>query len=201
MFGNVMIDTLVKLLPKAEIKEFRDLGIQPLVGKGKSYALMTLHRPSNVDNQDILGRIMGALEDISNDLPVIFPIHPRTRQRLIESGFKVRNSKLHFIDPVGYLDFLSLQKNATVVITDSGGIQEQTTFLGIPCLTMRKNTERPITVEIGTNIVIGQDMERLKKEVYQIMGGKVKKGKVPPLWDGGASERIAEVIFSNSLKP
>ena len=97
------------------------------------------------------------------------------------------------MDPMGYLDFLSLQKSARIVITDSGGIQEETTFLGVPCLTVRQNTERPVTVEIGTNIVVGQDMERLKREVYNILDGKAKKGKVPPLWDGKASERIADV--------
>jgi UDP-N-acetylglucosamine 2-epimerase (non-hydrolysing) len=100
------------------------------------------------------------------------------------------------IDPLGYLDFLALQKNATVVITDSGGIQEETTFLGVPCLTVRRNTERPVTEEMGTNIVVGQDMERLKNEVYNVLNGKAKKGTVPPLWDGKASERIAEVILA-----
>ena len=161
---------------------------------------MTLHRPSNVDDPNILADIMKTLEVVSNDLHVIFPIHPRTRQRLTDSRFKVWNSKLHLIDPIGYLDFLAMQRKATIVITDSGGIQEETTFLRIPCLTVRENTERPVTVEIGTNILVGQDMKRLKKEVYQILNGGVEKGAVPPLWDGKASERIANVILEWGIK-
>ena len=191
LVGNVMIDTLIRLLPKASIAGLRNLGIK---GLEESYGLVTLHRPSNVDDSEMLIKIMQTLEAVSNDLPVIFPIHPRTHQRLRNSNFKTRNSNLHLIDPVGYLEFLSLQKNATLVITDSGGIQEETTFLGVPCLTVRENTERPITVEMGTNIVVGQDMELLKIEVYRILNGNGKKGSIPPLWDGKAGKRIADVI-------
>jgi UDP-N-acetylglucosamine 2-epimerase (non-hydrolysing) len=190
LVGNVMIDTLVRLLPKAQSEGLRGKGL----GDG-SYALVTLHRPSNVDEPKMLNSIMIALGEISDDLPVIFPVHPRTRTKISEFGFHIsKNGRLHLIDPLGYTDFLALQKNATVVITDSGGIQEETTFLGVPCLTVRENTERPVTVEFGTNIIVGQDMERLRNEVYNILNGNAKEGTVPPLWDGKASERIADII-------
>lgn len=188
--GNVMIDTLIRLLPEAKGSKLKAEGLE-----NKSYALVTLHRPSNVDEREMLIKIMKTLEEISEDLPVIFPIHPRTRRRLSDLKLKTDNLNLRLIQPVGYLEFLALQKSATVVITDSGGIQEETTFLGVPCLTVRENTERPVTVEAGTNVLVGQDMKRLKREVYKILDGKAKKGSVPPLWDGKASERIAEVVL------
>lgn len=195
LVGNVMIDTLMRLLPKADERgseEAREL---------ENYALVTLHRPSNVDNPDMLGKIIETLEDISNDLSVIFPVHPRTRMRIAECGSQIsENGKVNLIDAVGYLDFLAIQRKVTVVITDSGGVQEETTFLGVPCLTVRENTERPVTVEIGTNILVDQDMPQLKKEVYRILNGQAKKGSVQPLWDGKTSERIAKVIFSKFLK-
>jgi len=185
--GNVMIDTLVRLLPMASVAN------SPAVSK--PYALITLHRPSNVDDPSILKRIIEALEGISRQLPVLFPIHPRTRQRLVQCGLKVpSNGRLQVLDPVGYLEFLALQRQATVVITDSGGIQEETTYLGVPCLTIRESTERPVTVTLGTNILVGQDMDRLHAEVERILTGGPKRGQVPPLWDGKTSERIADVI-------
>ncbi len=141
---------------------------------------------------------MKALYAISDDIIVIFPIHPRTRKRLRASKFKFRNSQLQLIEPLGYLDFLALEKNASVVITDSGGVQEETTFLGVPCLTMRDNTERPVTVDMGTNSLIGRDMESLKQEVKKILTRGIKKRRLPPLWDGKAGERIADVIMTRS---
>lgn len=190
LVGNVMIDTLIRLLPKAQGEELK----AELVGN-RNYALVTLHRPSNADEPEMLSNVMATLEEISHDLPVIFPVHPRTKKKISEFGFHIaKNGRLNLIDPLGYLDFLGLQKRAMVVITDSGGIQEETTFLGIPCLTVRYNTERPITAEMGTNVIVGQDMKRLKKEVYNVLDGNAKKGKVPPLWDGKASERIADII-------
>jgi len=125
-------------------------------------------------------------------LDVIFPVHPRTRQRIAEFGHKVEN--LHLVDPLPYIEFLALQRKAAVVITDSGGIQEETTYLGIPCLTLRNNTERPVTVELGTNVIVGQDRTRLSSALLKIVEGKAKKGTVPPLWDGHAAERIAEIL-------
>ncbi len=203
--GNVMIDTLVRLLPKAENRPIlAELGLaedgewKGENGKGiseiREYVLVTLHRPSNVDEPAMLREIMQALDKISHDIPVIFPVHPRTRQQLKNSQFTIRNSQLHLVEPLGYLDFLALQRHATLVITDSGGIQEETTYLGVPCLTVRENTERPVTVALGTNILVGQDMERLQAEVGRILAGDGKRGQRPPLWDGHAAERIANVI-------
>lgn len=185
--GNVMIDTLVELLPRAKLPE---LGEWP-----KRYALVTLHRPSNVDDPAMLGRIMEALEEISRQLPVLFPIHPRTRQNLERFGFEAStDGRLRLLEPMGYLEFLALQRLATVVITDSGGMQEETTYLRVPCLTLRENTERPITLSMGTNTLVGQNMSRLRNEVERILGGQAKQGRTPPLWDGRASERVAEII-------
>ena len=191
LVGNVMIDTVNRLLPKANIEGLKNLGIEEFE---ENYALVTLHRPSNVDEPRMLSEIMKTLEEISHDVPVIFPIHPRTRRRLSDLKLKTDNLKLQLIEPVGYLEFLALQKNAVVVITDSGGIQEETTYLGIPCLTLRENTERPVTVEKGTNILVGQDMDRLKAELQKILNGNPKKGTIPDLWDGRVGERIADVV-------
>ena len=185
--GNVMIDTLVRLLPRAHRVALMDVPTR--------YALITLHRPSNVDDPVMLRRIVEALEEMSRELPVLFPIHPRTRQRLDEWCIEVSlNGQLQLMDPIGYLEFLALQRKATVVITDSGGIQEECTYLGVPCLTLRENTERPVTVTMGTNVVVGRDMGRLHAEVDRILAGKAKSGTVPPLWDGKASERIAHLL-------
>ncbi len=188
--GNVMIDTLVRLLPKALAR----WNVQRSTFNLERYALVTLHRPSNVDEPTMLREIMEALDKISHDIPVIFPVHPRTRQRLQGTQYPISNTQLRLIEPLGYHDFLALQHSATLVITDSGGIQEETTYLGVPCLTVRKNTERPVTVILGTNILVGQDMERLRAEVGRILAGDGKQGQVPPLWDGQAAERIANVI-------
>jgi UDP-N-acetylglucosamine 2-epimerase (non-hydrolysing) len=189
LVGNVMIDTLVRLLPQAT--EMRCGVMRPET----PYALVTLHRPSNVDDPGSLSNILKALEEISNHLQIIFPVHPRTRKQIKGlGGCSPNNGRLNLIDPIGYLDFLFLQKNATLVITDSGGIQEESTFLGVPCLTVRENTERPITLTMGTNILVGQSMKRLKEEVSRIMNGDGRKGKVPPLWDGHAAQRIADII-------
>jgi UDP-N-acetylglucosamine 2-epimerase (non-hydrolysing) len=199
LVGNVMIDTLVRLLPRALAKKSNKFPAR--------YALVTLHRPSNVDDPEILRRILSAMLSVSSNrdkekaLAVVFPVHPRTRQRIAQFG--IATDGLHLCDPLSYLDFLALQAGATVVITDSGGIQEETTFLGVPCLTLRANTERPVTVEIGTNVLIGNDPSRLRVELTRILDGKNKKGAVPPLWDGHAGERIARIVqeyFESKLK-
>jgi UDP-N-acetylglucosamine 2-epimerase (non-hydrolysing) len=184
MVGNVMIDSLVRLLPT--------IARHPMNSLPERYALVTLHRPSNVDDIGTLENILGSLFAVSKDLPVVFPVHPRTRQRILNAGLKVESLRL--LDPLPYVEFLALQRNATVVITDSGGIQEETTFLGVPCLTMRSNTERPVTVTIGTNILVGQDKEVLARELSSILAGNAKEGAIPPLWDGHAGERIADVL-------
>ena len=183
--GNVMIDTLVRLLPKAT--SALPAALPP------RYALVTLHRPSNVDDPQMLQGILRVLGEISSETAVIFPIHPRTRQRIAQLGFQP-GGNFHFWEPQSYLQFLALQQHATLVITDSGGIQEETTFLGVPCLTLRESTERPVTVTVGTNILVGRDLQRLQAEVCSLLRGQRKQGSVPPLWDGRAAQRIADII-------
>jgi UDP-N-acetylglucosamine 2-epimerase (non-hydrolysing) len=183
--GNVMIDSLVRLLPATE-----RCGLDGLPDR---YALVTLHRPSNVDGRDILKNILGSLLEVNERLDIVFPMHPRTRQRIAEFGIDV--ARLHLLDPQPYIEFLALQRRAAVVITDSGGIQEETTYLGVPCLTMRSTTERPVTVTLGTNTLVGQDGMKLRTELSKILARKGKLGTVPLLWDGHASERIAEIIL------
>jgi len=182
--GNVMIDSLVQLLPAA-----RKINHDSLPDR---YALVTLHRPANVDDSATLKGILESLLEVNRDLKVVFPAHPRTRQRIAEFGLS--SGQLLVLDPLPYIDFLALQTRATVVITDSGGIQEETTYLGIPCLTVRENTERPITISMGTNVLVGRDRAKLSAELSKVLEGKSKKGTVPPLWDGKAGERIADVI-------
>jgi len=182
--GNIMIDSLMELLPISKQC--------PQNALPKPYALVTLHRPSNVDSYESLRKIVGDLHEINEKLAVVFPLHPRTRQRI--SNFGIDASGLHLIDPIPYIEFLALQAGATLVITDSGGIQEETTFLNVPCLTVRENTERPITVTLGTNVLVGQHSGKLHREVESILQGKGKNGTVPPLWDGRAAERIADIL-------
>ena len=184
LVGNVMIDTLVRLLPLATQAKKN--------GLPRQYALVTLHRPANVDDPQMLRKILTSMLALNKDLSVIFPVHPRTRQAIRQFGLVTDGIRM--TDPVSYLEFLALQCRATVVITDSGGIQEETTYLGIPCLTARANTERPVTVKIGTNILIGDDMEKLRTETLNVLNGGGKNGSVPPLWDGHASERIANIL-------
>ena len=186
--GNVMIDTLARLLPLAPRRE-KD-------SPRPKHLLVTLHRPSNVDDLPWLREMLNALRELSNQVVVIFPVHPRTRQRL--SSLDVDGSpygRLQLLDPQPYLEFLALQRDAAAVITDSGGIQEETTFLGVPCLTVRENTERPVTVTLGTNLLVGRDIKRMEAEVRCILDGRAKKGSPVPLWDGRAAERIAEAIL------
>ena len=182
--GNVMIDSLIRLLPSA---------MQcPQNGLPERYALVTLHRPSNVDDPATLKNILASLLKVSEQLEVVFPVHPRTRQRIGEMGSDAKG--LHLLDPLPYIEFLALQRRAKVVVTDSGGIQEETTYLGVPCLTLRSNTERPVTVTAGTNTLVGSDNKKLHSELIRILEGKGKSGTIPPLWDGHAGERIAEIL-------
>jgi len=182
--GNVMIDSLIQFLPAA-----RNI---PKNGFPDRFALVTLHRPSNVDDSQNLQGILDSLMEVSVHLDIVFPVHPRTRQRIEKFGIDAE--KLHLLEPVPYIEFLSLQTRAAVVITDSGGIQEETTYLGIPCLTLRPNTERPITVTLGTNILVGEDKKRLGAELRNVLAGKAKKGVIPPLWDGHAGDRVADIL-------
>ncbi len=185
--GNVMIDSLVRLLP-----ETAKCSTDHFPGR---YALVTLHRPSSVDNEDVFKGILATLVEASRRMPVIFPTHPRTRHRITDLAFDA--GQLRLLDPLPYIDFLALQRKATVVITDSGGIQEETTYLGVPCLTVRDNTERPVTVSMGTNTLVGQDAGRLAEELAKILENRGKQGTVPPLWDGHASDRIADCLAAN----
>lgn len=187
LVGNVMIDTLVRMLPAAlDRSTFQQL---------EGYIAVTLHRPSNVDDLEWLTSMLAVLRELGERKPVLFPLHPRTRQRLLEAGIECQSTdRVKLLDPLPYLEFLALQAHATLVITDSGGIQEETTYLGVPCLTLRSNTERPITVTMGTNSLIGRNISRIRAESHRVLDGQAKKGRIPPLWDGHASERIAHII-------
>jgi UDP-N-acetylglucosamine 2-epimerase (non-hydrolysing) len=190
LVGNVMIDTLIRLLPEAE----RTMDGSPLGDwRGRPFALVTLHRPSNVDDSAQLERVWREISGLTDLLPVVLPVHPRTRARLAALELEVP-AGLHLMDPLPYLEFVALQRHASVVISDSGGVQEETTYLGVPCLTIRKNTERPVTVTLGTNKLIGDNPELVRTEVEKIMRGEAKRGAIPPLWDGKAAQRIADVV-------
>ena len=194
--GNVMIDSLFAQLDRASRSTVReDLGL-----KGAPYAVVTLHRPSNVDDPATLTRILAALERVSEKLPVVFPVHPRTRKNLEAFGLAQRVAAvapaLRLIDPLGYLDFLRLYSGARLVLTDSGGIQEETTALSIPCLTLRENTERPVTVTHGTNRVVGTDTERIVREAFDALDNP--RESLPPLWDGQAADRILNALLEAS---
>jgi UDP-N-acetylglucosamine 2-epimerase (non-hydrolysing) len=197
--GNVMIDSLFSQLKRAEESTVRrDLGIE-----GKDYATLTLHRPSNVDDPLTFSRILDALAEISRHLPIIFPVHPRTRARLTEFGFTdlvERAQNLRLIEPLGYLDFLRLYSGARLVLTDSGGLQEETTALGIPCLTLRENTERPITVELGTNVIVGTDTGKITGAAFAALDAPRDKqpARIPPLWDGHTADRILDALLEKA---
>jgi UDP-N-acetylglucosamine 2-epimerase (non-hydrolysing) len=192
LVGNVMIDTLIRLLPKAD--EAWHL-LQPLL-PAAGFVLVTLHRPANVDDAVMLKNILHALNELAEKILVVFPIHPRTRRRIEEQKLSELTRNLLLMEPLSYLDFLALQQHAIVVVTDSGGIQEETTYLGIPCVTVRDNTERPVTVTVGTNVLVGRDMVRLQAEITAVLAGRAKKGSIPDLWDGHAGERIAETLVT-----
>jgi UDP-N-acetylglucosamine 2-epimerase (non-hydrolysing) len=205
LVGNVMIDTLLKHKGRAF-----ELGMPKQYGlEAGNYAVVTLHRPSNVDEPTVLRGILEALGEIAKRLPVIFPTHPRTEQRIREFGLgalvqspesplglgnRKKESRTWLVEPLGYLEFLGLMADARLVLTDSGGIQEETTILGVPCLTLRENTERPITVVEGTNLVVGSCRERIVAEALKILEGEGKAGRVPELWDGRAAMRIVKVL-------
>ncbi|PYX98689.1 MAG: UDP-N-acetylglucosamine 2-epimerase (non-hydrolyzing) [Acidobacteria bacterium] len=186
LVGNVMIDTLIRMLPQAAFAIPADIP--------ENFILVTLHRPSNVDDADWLSNMLKTLLALSQRLPIVFPIHPRTRERMRAAGLEASGERIHFMNPISYLSFLALEQRAKLVITDSGGIQEETTFLRVPCLTLRENTERPITVSMGTNEVVGRDLSKVAAAASEFFSGKVRRGQIPPLWDGHAAERIAAVL-------
>lgn len=188
LVGNIMIDTLMKHLPKATLDRVQGrISVTP-----KSYGVLTLHRPSNVDDPAALGPILEALRVIGAQLPIVFPVHPRTRQRLQSFGIEMPKGVM-LTEPLGYIDFLSLTSNARVILTDSGGLQEESTALGIPCLTLRENTERPATVDQGTNRIVGMRRDAILQAFDDAMSGRIEQRR-PPLWDGKTAARAATVL-------
>ena len=187
--GNIMIDTLRAHLDRARrLDVVERMGLEP-----QGYAVLTLHRPSNVDDPERLGAIFRTLEEIHGRLPVVFPSHPGTKASIAQL-LGGRAPRLNLTEPLGYLEFLRLMADARLVLTDSGGVQEETTVLGVPCLTLRLNTERPVTVTHGTNVIVGPDPERIRREALAILEGRGKKGQIPELWDGGTAKRIVEIL-------
>jgi UDP-N-acetylglucosamine 2-epimerase (non-hydrolysing) len=192
--GNVMIDALKEHLSRAVAPT------QTLSGSfardATRYALVTLHRPSNVDDAGILRQLLETLSAVGRDMPIVFPVHPRTKARIEAAGLSGLMAQPPFVllPPLGYLEMLGLMASATLVLTDSGGIQEETTALGVPCLTLRENTERPVTVDEGTNTVVGTSRERILEAYSSVLGGASKRGRTPELWDGHAAERIARIL-------
>ncbi len=194
--GNVMIDSLMdhlKIAENSKVREGLDLD-------AKDYAVLTLHRPSNADDKATLSGVLDALITVAEKLHVVFPVHPRTRAKIDEFGFAdaIADSNIRLIDPLGYLDFMRLYSGARLVLTDSGGLQEETTVLGIPCLTLRHSTERPITIEMGTNAIVGTDPEKIKQAAFAVLNNEssVANAKIPPLWDGKTAGRICDELLS-----
>ncbi len=193
--GNVMIDTLLRSRELAEKSTIlADQGLD-----GRFYGVVTLHRPSNVDDPAVFRGIWSALQTIAVEADLVFPVHPRTRARLGQLGLELP-PRMKLLDPVGYLDFLKLQAHAGLILTDSGGIQEEATILGVPCLTLRENTERPVTIEVGCNTLVGVDPGVIESKALAIVRGEVRRPDVPRYWDGRAAERILDIIASNYRK-
>lgn len=197
LVGNVMIDTLLRMLPRAA-----SLDVPQQYGLSRrQYGVVTMHRPANVDAEQTLSRLIDVLIDTSRRLPLVFPVHPRTERRLGETGLRRRLEEapgIRLLPPIGYLEFLSLTSQARVIVTDSGGLQEESTVLGIPCLTMRPSTERPVTVASGTSTLVGNDAPRLRACLEDVLAGRYKEGRCPELWDGHAAERIARLLVDGT---
>jgi UDP-N-acetylglucosamine 2-epimerase (non-hydrolysing) len=193
--GNTMIDTLLKQKPNFKEPDFwGNYSLKP-----QQYFVMTIHRPSNVDSAEQLSALITGIEENVGGLPVIFPVHPRTRKNMEKFGIQVKNIKL--VDPLGYLEFNYLVENAKGVITDSGGITEETTVMGIPCMTLRNSTERPETCDIGTNELIGTNPAAIVEPLRMMLNNQWKKGNIPPLWDGQTGKRIVAALLSSIKKP
>lgn len=213
--GNVMIDSLINYLPKAEKSDICfKLGIYArsdglnhgsqesgvgLSADGAKFILLTFHRPANVDSEKFLKKLISIVGELSKLRKIVFPVHPRTRANLTKLNLNFEsNPNIILTDPIGYIDFLALTKNAELVITDSGGIQEETTYLGVQCITVRGNTERPVTVEVGTNQLIGTDLDLVKEAALKVLNGEKKTGTIPKLWDGKAAERIVKILTAET---
>jgi len=189
LVGNAMIDTLLAHRDAAPTERvLQEHGLQP-----GGYGLLTLHRPSNVDDKDVLTGILGALEEVATEMPLFFPVHPRTKKQLASFGLSLPKGVIA-AEPLGYLEFLALMASAKLVMTDSGGIQEETTALGVPCLTLRENTERPITIEEGTNTLVGTSPEAIVREAKKAINGEGKAGRVPDKWDGQTAGRVVDAL-------
>ncbi len=191
--GNTMIDSLIYYINKVDNMILNDYNLSK-----KQYILVTMHRPFIVDSAERLGAFMEMLIDLSKKIKIIFPVHPRTRKNITNLYNLKFLNEIILTEPLGYVNFITLMKNALLVITDSGGIQEETTFLGVQCVTVRDNTERPVTVQIGTNHLAGTDMSKVKKIVLNILNGNIKKGRIPEYWDGKASKRIVKILLKNT---
>lgn len=192
LVGNVMIDTLRRMLPRTDGRSLKtELALEDV-----NFAMVTLHRPSNVDDSATLEEVLAAIKEIASRLPVVFPVHPRTRQRMASMGMNCDGLPVHLLDPLGYLDFLSLLRSARFVLTDSGGVQEETAYLGVPCLTVRSNTERPITITSGTNRLVGSSRAGILKAVNAVLDETPGGHRLPSLWDGHAAARIVSVFLS-----
>lgn len=196
--GHVMIDNLINHLPKIENSDI----LIRLKLTSQEYIVVTLHRPSNVDKKERLEELLNFLLNISKQRKIVFPIHPRTEKNLKSFGLydSIKSENIIITQPIGYIDFIKLVKNSLCVITDSGGIQEETTYLKIPCITLRESTERPITVDIGTNYLVGNDLNLCKEIFNNILDGNIKKSRTPDLWDGKASERIVNTLINREIK-
>ena len=192
--GHVMVDNVLYQKNKLGENQFAETASGAFKAKRQDYAVVTLHRPSNVDDKETFLKLAGALKNISTQLPIAFPVHPRTRQRMEQFGIDL-GPNVSLLEPLGYMEFLNLWKDAQMVLTDSGGLQEETTALGIPCLTLRENTERPITVEEGTNVLVGVDPVAIEEAAQHILDGHAQEGRRPELWDGKAAERIVDVLI------
>jgi UDP-N-acetylglucosamine 2-epimerase (non-hydrolysing) len=196
--GNVMIDTLLKNVVHAEASTvLDDLELTP-----RTYAVLTLHRPSNVDDRDELIHLFSIFKEVQDRIPIIYPTHPRTLKTIASLGMDEMLTVMPafvFCDPLGYLDFLKLMKNAKLVLTDSGGIQEETTVLGVPCLTLRNETERPVTITHGTNILVKKDRNKILAAIDDILAGRLVPDARPPLWDGHSAQRIVSIILGTDL--
>ena len=194
--GNVMIDTLLRFIEVASKSDILERLALKENGSTKKYAVLTLHRPSNVDDAGTLKGIFAALKRLSEEIPIVFPAHPRTSKKIEDFGLADSGAKTRILitKPLGYLDFLCLMSKAAIVLTDSGGIQEETTILGIPCLTLRNNTERPVTVKQGTNTVVGNNPEKIIQAGLRILEEGITRKGIPKFWDGKAAERIVKTI-------
>jgi UDP-N-acetylglucosamine 2-epimerase (non-hydrolysing) len=190
--GSVVIDSLVRALPRADAEPaLRNLGL--LGGAGpRPFVLVTVHRTENLADEDRLTRLLDSLAEIAADIPVVFPAHPRARARMNDQ--QLRFSGVLVLEPVSYLQFIGLERHATVVVTDSSGVQDETSYLGVPCLTLRDHTDRPVTVHRGTNTIVGSDPRALRSHVDRVLGGGGKRGTIPAIWDGKAAVRLADHV-------